>query len=191
MALGAVGLAAQTGGSQGYAYFAGPGTQGAFLNGAPLLPGTAILPGETVTTAGGGVVVLTPTGGGGGVVELTGNAAATVGANGGPLQIGGGDALVMGNVSVVTPQGQVFTPQSASSYVVNIAPSHSEMGVLTGAVNTYTPGTPQPAVLGAGNAVQFSDVGGQVQTNRLQLAQLTRPNPNAAVPTSIPASQSQ
>lgn len=191
LALGAAGLGAQAGGNQGYAYFVGPGTQGAFLNGAPLLPGTAILPGETVTTGAGGVVVLTPTGGAGGVVELTGNAAATLDPTGGQLHIGGGDALVMGDVSVVTPQGQVFTPQNGSSYVVNIANHQSEMGVLTGSVNTYTPGSPQPTVVGAGNAVQVSDGGSQVQLNRIQLSQLTRPDPNAALPKTIPASQSQ
>lgn len=189
LALGAAGLSAQTG--QGYAYFVGPGTQGAFLNGAPLLPGTAILPGETVTTGAGGVVVLTPTQGAGGVIELTGNAAATLDPTGGQLHIGGGDALVMGDVSVVTPQGQVFTPQNGSRFVVNVANHQSEVGVLTGSVSAYTPGSPQPTVVGAGNAVQVSDGGGQVQLNRIQLSQLTRPDPNAALPKTIPASQSQ
>src|SRR6185437_5098199 len=94
LALG-VALAAQPDGS----FFAGPGTHGAYLDGAPLLPGTAILPGDVVTTESGG-------------------AALPGGSN--SLIITKGNALVVGNVRVTTPQGATFVPGQNSSYVVNV-----------------------------------------------------------------------
>src|SRR5690348_3963964 len=76
--LGAAVTLAQTNAGQNNAFFAGPGTQGAFLHGTALLPGTTILAGETVTTGPGGVAVLTPTHGAGGVLALGPGSVATV-----------------------------------------------------------------------------------------------------------------
>lgn len=194
IALGALGLALGAAAAlavptQG-AYLAGPGTKDAYLNGVALLPGTAILPGETVTTSSGGVVVLTPTQGVGGVVELAGNGEATVGGPGAPLQIGSGDALVVGGVAVATPQGETITPRGDASYVVNAGASRSGVGVLAGTVFTFSPGAGQQT-LEAGHALQLSHLGGQWQINPLQMSQLVRPDPKDALPTTIPASQSQ
>ncbi|HXE31161.1 MAG TPA: hypothetical protein VN515_05115 [Terriglobales bacterium] len=204
--LGVVGLAAQAPGSGGQdnAFFAGPGTHGATLNGQPLLPGTAILQGETVTTGAGGVVVMAPTHGAGGVLELTGNASATVqsgsvqGNSSDQLMVKSGNAMVMGNVSVVTPQGQTFRSATAgTSYVINATAAQSSMGVLTGAVNTYNPRNspsvtqPPATTIPAGDAIQVAANGGQIQINSIKMAQVNKPAPNAAVPQTVTASQSQ
>lgn len=204
--LGVVGLAAQAPGSGGQdnAFFAGPGTHGATLNGQPLLPGTAILQGETVTTGAGGVVVMAPTHGAGGVLELTGNASATVqsgsvqGGSSDQLVVKTGNAMVMGNVSVVTPQGETFRPATANtSFVINANTTQSSMGVLTGAVNTFNSrlaasiSQNQTNTIPAGNAIQVGTNGGQIQINNIKLAQVNKPAPNAAVPQTATASQSQ
>lgn len=189
--LGGLALAAQAP-VGGTAFFAGPATHDASLNGEPLLPGTAILPGETVTTSAGGVVVLTSTGGAGGALELTGNASATVGSSPNQLILHQGDALVAGSVSVATPQGEIIAAvNGGTSFVVNAGGGQSSVGVLTGAVNTLGPGG-QNARLGAGEAAQVAfGRNGQFQFNRIRMAQVTLPSPAAGMPQTIPASQSR
>jgi len=176
----------------GGAFLAGPGTRDAYLNGQALLPGTAILPGETVTTGGGGIAVLTPTGTSGGAIELTGNASATVappvaGRPGAPLSITHGDALIYGQVSILTPQGATLLPQSGTtSYVVNVAPAQSSLGVLTGSVRTLH-STGDLSVT-QGQARSWN-AGGQMNT--IALAQVTRPKPDSAMQKLVAASVSR
>lgn len=187
----AAGLAAQS-----YGFLAGPGTRGAWLDGAPLLPGTAVLPGETVTTAPGGVLVLASSGPGGGVLEITGGGAATVrpgGALGPALQLEQGNALVVGRVPVVTAQGETIAPLSpASSFVLNAVPQRTSVGVLTGSVQAlFASGPPQPGnVLNPGQALAFTP-GAATGFTRIRMADLTVPPPTAGMPQVIPASQSQ
>src|SRR6185437_12648793 len=173
LALG-VALAAQPDGS----FFAGPGTHGAYLDGAPLLPGTAILPGDVVTTESGGAVLLTPTQGGG-AIELAG------GSN--SLIITKGNALVVGNVRVTTPQGATFVPGQNSSYVVNVGGAQAGMGVLSGSVKTLL-GNGTISTVSAGSAIQ---VGKGNSARAIRFAELTRPDPNGIMPQVIPASQSR
>ena len=201
MALAGAMLGGQTpDASQDNAFFVGPGTQDAFLNGQPLLPGTAILAGETVTTGTGGILVLTPTHGDGGVLELTGNASATVRPGAVPsglgtdqLEIQQGDALITGNVSVITPQGETFRPAGANtSYVVNAGANQSTMGVISGAVNTYNGLAGGPSsIVPAGSAIQVSGLNGQVRIRNVNFDQVNRPSTNASIPQQAPASQSQ
>lgn len=186
----AAGCAAQT--PSGTAFLAAPGTREAFLNGYPLLAGTAVLPGETVTTGSGGVAVLTPTGGGGGAVELTGNASATVappiaGHPGAPLSLTQGDALIYGQVSVLTPQGATLLPQTGStSYVVNVATGQSSLGVLNGSVQTLHAAGDVSVAQGQARSWK---TGGQMRT--IPMAQLTRPKPDSALQKLVPASISR
>lgn len=183
---------------QGNAFFAGPGTRGATLNGAALLPGTSILAGETVYTGPGGVAILAPTHGAGGVLELGSNGSATV--HSGPviaglgtdqLEMKQGNALVVGNVSVATPQGETFRPAEAgTSYIVNAGTNVSTMGVVRGAVNTFGPRI-AATVIPAGDAVQVSGAGGVVQLSSIKMAQVVKPQAAAAVPQTTVASVSR
>jgi hypothetical protein len=177
------------------AFFAGPGTHGAFLHGVALLPGTSILAGETVTTGSDGVAVLTPTHGSGGVVAMTANSTATVATGRAGrvdhLAMHDGTALVTGQVEVSTPQQQVFQPHGADTrYVVDATPVQSRMGVLAGAVTTYNP-TSATSVIPAGDAIQVASTGGATQMQRVPFSQVRPPTTPAAAPQQIPASQSQ
>lgn len=183
------------------AFFAGPGTHGALLNGAPLLPGTAVMAGETVTTSAGGVAVLAPTHGSGGVLELTAKAVATVhpgvltgAAAADQLNVVRGDIMATGNVSLSTPQGQTFHSVAAgTSYMLNVDQQKSSMGVLTGSVATSNANQPSApaATVAAGSAVQV-DIGqnGQAKLSNIKLNQITKPAVNAAVPQTVTASTS-
>ncbi len=193
LALGCAGLGAQ---APANAYFASPTTRGAFLHGLPLLPGTAILPGETVTSDAGGVVVLTPTGGGGGAIELAGDSSATVArAAGGGLELGRGTALVAGLIALLTPQGERLEPLTAgTSYVVNAAARQSRVGVLAGRLNTIAPGlTParlQP--LAPGHAVEITGGGGgPMQLRSITMQGVQQPARDSAMPKVAVASQSR
>jgi len=181
LALG-VALVAQPDGS----FFAGPGTRGAYLDGAPLLPGTAILPGDVVTTDAGGVVLLTPTQGGG-AIEIAGAGSATLPGGSNTLNLTQGNALVVGNVRVTTPQGETFVPGPNSSYVVNVASSQAGMGVLAGSVRALL-GNGASSSVGAGQAIQ---IGAGNTTRAIRFADLARPDPNGIMPQIIPASQSR
>jgi len=181
LALG-VALAAQPDGS----FFAGPGTHGAYLDGAPLLPGTAILPGDVVTTESGGAVLLTPTQGGG-AIELAGGGSAALPGGSNSLIITKGNALVVGNVRVTTPQGATFVPGQNSSYVVNVGGAQAGMGVLSGSVKTLL-GNGTISTVSAGSAIQ---VGKGNSARAIRFAELTRPDPNGIMPQVIPASQSR
>ncbi len=198
LVLAAPGAQAQVG--EQNAFFAGPGTHGALLNGAPLLPGTAVMAGETVTTSPGGVAVLAPTHGSGGVLELTANAVATVrpgmltgGMGTDQLNVAHGDIMATGNVSVNTPQGQTFhSVNSNTSYMLNVNPQKSSMGVLQGSVATFNANQPSAATtVPAGNAVQVdTSANGQAQLSNIRLNQVTKPAVSAAMPQTITASQS-
>lgn len=192
--LGTARLAAQTSGAQNNAFFAGPGTQGAYLHGTALLPGTTVLAGETVTTGPGGVAVLTPTHGAGGVLALGPGATATVatGAVSGidRLQVQQGSALVTGQVEVSTPQHQVFQPSTETTrYVVDATSAQSSMGVLAGAVQTYAPSA-ATTTIPAGDAIQITAAGDTTQIQRIPLQQVRQPSAASTVPQQKPASQS-
>lgn len=195
--------------SQDNAFFAGPGTHDATLNGAPLLPGTAILQGETVQTSPGGVVVMAPTHGSGGVLELSGNSSATVHTGNvsnavgtDQLMVSKGNAVVTGGIAVVTPQGQTFQPANdTTSYVVNADGQQTSMGVISGSVNTLQPRAanapstapdPPPVVVQAGAGIQVNTtITGQIQLSNIRLNQVVQPSTQAAVPQTTTASQSQ
>jgi hypothetical protein len=193
LALSGAGLGAQ---APAEAYLTAPTTRGAFLNGQPLLPGTAILPGETVTTNVGGVVVLTPTSGGG-AIELAGGASATVSpVPGGGLALGGGSALVVGPIQVTTPQGERLEPlTSGTSYVVNAAPARTRVGVLAGRLSTISPGRnaapPQPLVPGHALEISGGAGGALVRLQAIAMNQVRQPPPDAAMPKVVTASQSR
>jgi len=182
-------------------FFAGPGTHGASLNGAPLLPGTAVLAGEVVTTGPGGVAVLAPTHGAGGVLEMTSNASATVHAGsiattGGSdeLDVTKGNIMATGKVSLVTPQGQTFqSVNAATSYMVNVDPQKSSMGVLSGSVATFNTGQASAAVtVPAGNAVQVdTGLNGQAKLSNIKINQVAKPAVGAAVPQTVVASETR
>jgi hypothetical protein len=195
---GTSGLHAQAG--EQNAFFAGPGTHGALLNGAPLLPGTAVMAGETITTGPGGVAILAPTHGSGGVLELTANAIATVHTGilnsavaTDQLNVSRGDVMATGNVSVNTPQGQTFhATNSNTTYMLNVDQEKSSMGVLRGSVATFNATQPSEATtVPAGNAVQVNtSMNGQAQLSNIKMNQVTKPAVSAAVPQTVTASQS-
>lgn len=204
LALLAVAAAAQSSApppmAAGNAFFVAPGTRDAMLNGQPLLPGTAVLAGETITTSRGGVVVLTPTHGAGGAILVTGNASVTVrpgavGAGGtDQLQINQGNARITGAVTVMTPQGQVFTPAGAgASYVVNTSLAQSSMGVLTGNVATFNPGVSSAPALSvaAGQAIEVATINGQIRFRSIDFTRVHQPSASDSVPQTVAASQSQ
>jgi hypothetical protein len=178
------------------AFLAAPATRGAFLNGQPLLPGTAILPGETVTTNAGGVLVLTPTAGGG-AVELAARTTATVTRTaGGGLELGRGNALVVGPVHLLTPQGERLVPLSTrTSYLVNAAPGATRVGVLAGGLDTLAPGLNplRRPPLAPGRALEIlgGTAGAAPRLRPIALNRVQRPPPNAAMPRVAIVSQSR
>ena len=179
----------------GNAYFASPTTHGAFLNGQPLLPGTAILPGETVTTDADGVVVLTPVGGTGGAIELASGTSATVARfAGGGLTLNQGDALVVGPIALRTPQGERLEPVSAgTSYVVNAAPQETRVGVLAGRLNTIAPGLNAARLqpLAPGHALAIAGGGTlPMRFHAIAMNGVRQPPRDAAMPRVAVASQS-
>lgn len=169
---------------------AGPGTRGASLHGQPLLAGTVVLPGETVTTSPGGVLVLASTGASGGILQLDGGAAATI-AGDGAVHIHQGNALVAGPLAIVIPQGATFRPATTSAnLVVNVTPTASRVGAISGQVSSYGPRQPA-AELHAGQAVAVTGGSGAPPRARpIGFATLARPDPAAAMPRSIAASPS-
>lgn len=184
--------------ASGPSFMIGVGTVNATLNAKPVLPGTAVLPGDSVATAPGGVVVMTPSGGGG-VVLMNGNSSAVLPQNTTNLQIQQGNALVAGNITVTTLQGTEFKPATGTqtTYVVNAGVAQSSMGVVTGSVSTLKPVVnnqppPPPLVVPAGDAINVSTgANGLVQTANIKLNQVQRPNASDATPKQTPASQSQ
>lgn len=192
---------AQSSGGQENAFFTGPGTTGAMLNGAPLLPGTTVLSGETISTGPGGLVVMAPTHGSGGVLELTQNTIAQVRpgdlvSSTDELEIKSGSASILGAVTVQNPQGQIFQPSTVGTrYIVNASQAQSSMGVVAGAVTTINPGTavnlsPQLYTAGQGlNAAVGSN--GQLNVSKASLSSIPQPATVSNVTTPVSASQSQ
>ncbi len=103
-------------------FIAGSNTQGATMNGVPLLPGTAVLPGEHVTTASGGTATLVSTGQNGGVVQLGQQTATTVvnNSSGPQVNLTQGAVQAQGTVPVQTCTSVVM-PQNNQTIVTVVA----------------------------------------------------------------------
>ncbi len=172
----ALALGAQQTGQTAASSNAGPGgfivgsnTSGAVMNGQPLLPGTAVLPGENVTTISGGTATLVSTGENGGVVQLGQQTQTTVVTNSAGPQVNliQGAVQTQGTVPVETCTSMV-TPQNSETIVTVSAQGCQQSGVQqvsgnssvkslgSAGAGSATAGSASQASLHAGQAVQVT-----------------------------------
>ncbi len=149
--------------NSGNGFIAGSNTQGAVMNGQPLLSGTAVLPGDSVTTLSGGTATLVSTGTNGGVVQLGQQTLAKVtSSNVGPqVNLMQGAVQAQGTVQVQTCNS-METPANNQTIVTITAQGCQQTNVQQIAGNSSVKNlssntvTNSSASLQAGQAVQVN-----------------------------------
>lgn len=153
------------------------------MGGVPLLPGTAIIPGETIVTGAGGAVVMGEANSTGGMVDIGPDSTVFIAPNGRgfALQLIAGSAIVTG-LTVETPQGTLIEPaHGGTEYLVDAGNTRSLVGVIMGVVQLI--GLNRPVTrLTAGQADSLVlDARGVVDTTRANFSELTSPPVNSSL----------